>query len=93
MNDFEALKANISLIENKLSYSFKNSQLLILAFLHRSFMNENKGLVVAEVELEENWQEIQKPNWVGREVTGDPKYYNSNLIKNPFSEWPDSEKV
>ena len=45
MNDFEALMANISLIERRLSYSFKNNKLLILAFLHRSFMNENKELV------------------------------------------------
>ncbi len=51
------------------------------------FLGNNKGLVVAEVELESEDQVFEKPDWIGREVTGDPKYYNSNLVKHPFSEW------
>ncbi len=51
------------------------------------FLGENKGLILAEVELESEDQVFEKPDWVGKEVTGDPKYYNSNLIKHPFSKW------
>ena len=51
------------------------------------FFRENQGLIVAEVELESEDQEFPKPDWVGEEVTGDPRYFNSNLIKNPYIKW------
>jgi CYTH domain-containing protein len=51
------------------------------------FAAENKGLVIAEVELEDENQNIELPSWVGEEVTMQEKYYNSNLIKHPFSTW------
>jgi len=51
------------------------------------FFGENQGLIVAEVELERKDQPFEKPEWVGKEVTGDPRYFNSNLIKNPFKNW------
>ncbi len=51
------------------------------------FFGENDGLVVAEIELESEDQTFDKPEWVGEEVTGDPRYFNSNLIKNPFLKW------
>lgn len=51
------------------------------------FFGENKGLVVAEIELETENQVFQKPKWLGIEVTGDLKYYNSNLSLRPFSLW------
>lgn len=51
------------------------------------FFGENEGLVVAEIELESEDQEFEKPEWVGEEVTGDPRYYNSNLIKEPYTRW------
>ena len=51
------------------------------------FHGENEGLTVAEVELESEDQEDPKPDWIGEEVTGDPRYYNSNLIANPFKNW------
>ncbi len=51
------------------------------------FDGVNKGLIVAEVELTDENQEVIKPGWIGEEVTGDPKYFNSNLTKNPYSEW------
>jgi len=51
------------------------------------FFGENDGLVVAEVELENEDQAFAKPEWVGAEVTGDPKYFNSNLIRNPYKNW------
>jgi len=51
------------------------------------FFGENQGLIVAEVELESEDQPFEKPDWIGDEVTGDPKYFNSNLILNPFTKW------
>lgn len=51
------------------------------------FLDENYGLVVAEVELENENQKIDLPNWVGEEVTSDKKYFNSMLTKNPFCKW------
>jgi len=51
------------------------------------FFGDNAGLVVAEVELESEAQAFQKPEWVGAEVTGDPRYFNSNLIQHPYTRW------
>ena len=51
------------------------------------FFGENQGLIVAEVELESEDQDFPKPDWVQEEVTGDPRYFNSNLIKNPYKMW------
>ena len=51
------------------------------------FFGENQGLIVAEVELESEDQQFPRPDWVGEEVTGDPRYFNSNLIKKPFKMW------
>ena len=51
------------------------------------FFGENRGLIVAEVELQSEAQAFAKPAWIGDEVTGDPRYYNSNLIKHPFTRW------
>ena len=51
------------------------------------FFGENQGLLVAEVELTSEEQAFEKPGWVGEEVTGDPRYFNSNLIKHPFTKW------
>jgi CYTH domain-containing protein len=51
------------------------------------FFGENQGLIVAEVELESEDQEINKPAWIGQEVTGDARYFNANLIHHPFQKW------
>ena len=51
------------------------------------FFGDNQGLIVAEVELQSEDQHIPKPDWVGDEVSGDPRYFNSNLIKHPFTKW------
>ena len=51
------------------------------------FFGKNDGLVVAEIELESEEQSFDKPEWVGEEVTGDVRYFNSNLIKDPYSQW------
>ncbi len=51
------------------------------------FLGENQGLIVAEIELESEDQKFEKPEWVGKEVTGDPKFFNSNLMNNPYARW------
>ena len=51
------------------------------------FHGENQWLVIAEIELSYPDEPFGKPAWLGEEVTGDPRYYNSSLIKNPFSLW------
>ena len=52
-----------------------------------AFAGVNDGLIIAEVELDDEEQEIALPGWVGEEVTHDPRYFNSNLIAHPYSEW------
>lgn len=51
------------------------------------FFGENAGLVIAEIELASTDQPYPTPAWLGREVTGDPRYYNANLVANPFLSW------
>jgi len=51
------------------------------------FYGENEGLVVAEVELSSEEELFEIPNWLGEEVTGDKRYYNSKLAKKPFNKW------
>lgn len=51
------------------------------------FFGENEGLIVAEVELQSEDQLFDRPEWVAEEVTTDPRYYNANLINNPYSKW------
>lgn len=51
------------------------------------FYGENEGLVVAEVELASEEDLFDKPEWLGDEVTGDRRYYNSKLARNPFLKW------
>ena len=51
------------------------------------FTGENAGLVVAEIELANEAQAFDKPAWIGEEVTGDPRFFNANLVANPFSRW------
>ena len=51
------------------------------------FLGDNAGLVVAEVELQDEQQAFECPPWLGAEVTADPRYFNSALSKHPFSRW------
>ena len=51
------------------------------------FEKENKGLVVAEIELTRENESFLIPDWIGNEVTEETKYYNSQLIQNPYSNW------
>lgn len=51
------------------------------------FYGDNEGLVVAEIELNTEGEYFEKPNWLGEEVTGQIKYYNSQLSKQPYHTW------
>ncbi|TRX37549.1 CYTH domain-containing protein [Flavobacterium restrictum] len=51
------------------------------------FYGENQGLVMAEIELQSEVEAFEKPDWLGEEVTGDVRYYNAYLSKNPFLQW------
>ncbi len=53
------------------------------------FYGDNDGLIVAEIELESEDDIFEKPEWLGEEVTGDVKYYNAMLMKNPYKNWKD----
>ncbi|MCB0705811.1 MAG: CYTH domain-containing protein [Saprospiraceae bacterium] len=51
------------------------------------FKGANMGLVIAEIELDHEDKSIELPSWIGKEVSSEVKYYNSNLIYSPFSAW------
>lgn len=51
------------------------------------FAGANEGLVVAEVELDDADQQFTRPEWLGEEVTDDPRYFNANLVAHPYSQW------
>ena len=51
------------------------------------FTGDNAGLVVAEVELEDEHEAFEKPDWAGQEVTDDPRYFNVNLVDRPYGTW------
>ena len=51
------------------------------------FLGENKGLILAEIELNHEDERFEKPDWLGEEVTGQVQYYNSQLSKKPFKTW------
>ena len=51
------------------------------------FYGDNEGLVMAEIELESEDEAFERPSWLGREVTGQPRYFNSMLLRNPYKNW------
>ncbi len=51
------------------------------------FSGDNKGLVVAEIELDSEQQSFSRPVWIGEEVSGDPKYLNASLVSYPYKHW------
>ncbi len=52
------------------------------------FWGDNKGLIIAEVELTDPDQSVQLPDWIDREVSADPRYFNAALARNPYQSWP-----
>lgn len=51
------------------------------------FEGDNAGLVVAEIELADENEPFERPEWLGEEVSADPRYYNVSLVKHPYREW------
>ena len=51
------------------------------------FFDDNEGLIIAEIELSSEDETFKKPDWLGKEVTGNIKYYNSQLSQNPYNKW------
>jgi len=51
------------------------------------FEGDNRGLITAEVELKDEHQPVAFPSWLGQEVTGDPRYFNANLVAKPYATW------
>lgn len=51
------------------------------------FFGDNAGLIVAEIELSQIGESFVRPAWIGEEVTHDLRYYNNNLVKNPYKDW------
>jgi len=51
------------------------------------FEGTNKGLIMAEIELKSEDETFSVPDWIGQEVTGDLRYYNSSLARNPYTNW------
>lgn len=51
------------------------------------FLGVNQGLVIAEIELDNEQQAFRKPEWIGNEITNDIRYFNSNLVENPYQSW------
>ena len=71
-------------IIDKTRFYVKNEKFI---FEIDEFYADNNGLLIAEIELENENDYFEKPSWLGEEVTGDKKYYNSNLSKFPFKDW------
>ncbi|WP_273273208.1 CYTH domain-containing protein [Maribacter polysiphoniae] len=69
---------------DKIRYEIPNGKYL---FEVDEFHGANEGLTIAEIELENEKDFFEHPDWLGEEVTGDIRYYNSQLSKNPFTEW------
>jgi adenylate cyclase len=64
-----------------------------LVFEVDEFFGDNTGLIVAEVELQAADQAIEKPGWLGKEVTEHLRYYNLNLLQHPYSRWSERERT
>lgn len=71
------------IIEKK-RYKIKQDQ---LTWEVDEFLGDNVGLIVAEIELENEQQTFTKPAWIGQEVSDDQRYYNSNLVLHPYKNW------
>ncbi|MDR1883425.1 MAG: CYTH domain-containing protein [Prevotella sp.] len=71
-------------IVDKVRYYIKNG---IRKFEVDEFNGENEGLVIAEIELADREEAFDRPDWLGEEVTGNKRYYNSSLVKYPYKDW------
>lgn len=80
----ELLKLCESGVIDKVRYYIKADNLV---FEVDEFLGDNEGLTIAEIELPSESTPFAKPNWLGQEVTGDIRYYNSYLSTHPYSTW------
>ena len=80
----DLLKISEPGVINKIRFNVKSGN---HTFEVDEFYGENKGLIIAEVELDAEDEEFIKPKWLGEEVTGQVRYYNSMLMKNPYKDW------
>ena len=71
-------------IIDKMRFLVKNGE---YTFEIDEFYGDNEGLTMAEIELPDEDTEFQRPEWLGEEVTGDKRFYNSMLTKNPYKNW------
>ncbi len=55
------------------------------------FSGDNDGLIIAEIELPSEMETFERPCWVAEEVSGDPRYFNNNLVLNPFKAWGNAQ--
>lgn len=69
---------------DKIRYEIKSGKHVIEV---DEFFGENEGLILAEIELSDENETFEKPDWLGSEVTNDERYYNACLSKNPFKSW------
>lgn len=69
---------------DKIRYEIKSGKHI---FEVDEFFGENEGLVIAEIELKDENEAFEKPDWLGYEVTNDARYYNAYLSNNPFKTW------
>ncbi|GGG93442.1 CYTH domain-containing protein [Polaribacter pacificus] len=77
------LLAEVGIVE-KFRYFVKSKE---HTFEVDEFLGDNQGLIIAEIELNSEDEVFIKPDWLGPEVTGEPKYYNTVLSNNPFKNW------
>lgn len=86
--DFAEANQLINLCED---YVISKTRYLITSGNHTFevdiFHGENEGLILAEIELSSEDEHFDKPNWLGKEVTGDTRYYNSYIANNPYKNW------
>jgi CYTH domain-containing protein len=80
----ELLNICVKGVIDKIRYEVKSN---LHTYEIDEFFGENKGLVVAEIELNSEHESFEKPKWLGDEVTGQNKYYNSQLSNLPFTKW------
>jgi adenylate cyclase len=57
------------------------------------FSGENDGLIIAEIELPDERHPIERPSWIGAEITGQAQYYNSSLARRPYNSWTESNLI
>ena len=84
MTDAEELLKTCSSLITKYRYRLEHYQHVWSIDV---FTGDNDGLIIAEIELSSEVEDFQHPNWLGKEVSQDCRYYNSKLVTDPFSSW------